>query len=398
VARFAIFTSLETPHGRAGLLFATARTLRDRGHRVELVLARRSDTVRAAVPEGVRVVELFSRAAPRLWQRKRPVYLTVGALARYLRRTRPDALLGGSIPPNIVALLARRLAGVGTPVALRQSNVQRIPGDPAYAGIAPRRRDWLVRQFYREADAVIAVAAGTADNVVKAAGVPPERVHVVPAGIDPEVARARAAEPVAHPWFQGDGPPVLVNVGRQVPKKDQATLLHAFARLRAERDCRLVILGARAGAAAELDTLVGRLGLEGSVDRPGSVANPFAYLARADLFVLSSISEGMPNALLEAMAVGCPVVSTDCPSGPSELLDGGRLAPLVPVGDVEALAAALRGALDEPPDGAALAAQAGEFSVTHSAAAYAEVLLALAGERAAETAAPTPAPAPEEVP
>ena len=341
------------------------------------MLARRHDPVHEAVPEGVRVVPLYPRAVPARWQKRWPVYAVLPALIRYLRRARPDVVLAGSIPPNVVALLARRLAGTRTAVALRQSNVQHIVGDPDYTGIAPRRRDWMVRRFYRQADAIIAVAAGTADNVVKAAGVDPARVHVVPAGIDPETARARAAESLDHPWFQDGGPPVLLNIGRQVPKKDQAMLLHAFAKLRAERDGRLVILGARAGAAPDLDALVARLGLDAVVDRPGSVGNPFAYLARADLFVLSSISEGMPNALLEAMAVGCPVVSTDCPSGPRELLDGGRVAPLVPVGDVDALTAAMRAALDAPPSAEALRARAALFSVDRSAAAYVETLLNL---------------------
>ena len=373
MSRFAIFASLEGSHGRARLLFEAARLLIARGYAVDIVVPRPGDLLRAELPEGARLVDLAPRWMPRELARRAPVYLAIPKLARYLRRTRPSAVLGGSIPPNLSVLIARRLAGVALPVVLRMSNVIHIPDDPEYSGIAPRKRDPLVRRVFRQADAVIAVAAGTADNLHKAAGVPRERIHVVPAGIDADVS-ARAAEDVEHPWFTPGAPPVLVNVGRQVPKKDQATLLRALARVRESRDVRLLILGGRAGASAELDALIPDLGLEDAVDRPGSVDNVFPYLARADAFVLSSISEGMPNALLEAMASGCPVISTDCPSGPRELLDEGRSAPLVPVGDVSALAGAILESLATPPDTAGLRERAASFSVGRSAREYADLL------------------------
>jgi glycosyltransferase involved in cell wall biosynthesis len=372
--RIAIFAALQGEHGRDRLLCAVARVLLARGHAVDLVLPRPVEPAfRPELPTGARIVDLVPCWLPRRWRPRAPVYLTLVRLAAYLRRTQPDVLLGGSIPPNLTALVARRRSRVATRIVLRQSNVIRIAGDPEYGGIAPRRRDGLVKRWFGEADAVIAVAQGVADNVVKATGIAAARVHAVPAGIDADVA-ARAAEPLEHPWFAPGAPPVLVTVGRQVPKKDHATLLRALARLRATRDVRLVILGGRAGASADLDALIPRLGLAAAVDRPGSVANVFPYLARANAFILSSMSEGMPNALLEAMASGCPVVSTDCPSGPNELLDGGRYAPLVPVGDDAALAEAIARVLDDPPDTGPLRERAAAFSVGRSAEAYADIL------------------------
>lgn len=373
----AIFANLDDSHGRSRLLFAVAGRLLDRGHGVDILVPRNAASIRPRVPEGVRVIDLTPRWWPSRLGLRAPVYASLPGLARYLRRERPDVMLGGSIPPNLTALAARRLAGTGTPLVLRQSNVVRIPGDPDYGGIARRGRDPLIRALYPRADAVIAVAAGTADNLAKLTDVPRERIQVVPAGIDTD-ATGRAAEPLDHPWFQAGAPPVLVNVGRQVPKKDQATLLHALARLRESRDVRLVILGARAGASERLDALIPELGLQDAVDRPGSVSNVFPYLARANAFVLSSISEGMPNALLEAMATGCPVISTDCPSGPQELLDGGALGRLVPVGDVAALADAIAATLDAPPDREALKHRAEMFTTDRSAEAYAEILLEVA--------------------
>ena len=384
--RIAIFAGLRGIHGRDRLLCQVARVLLTRGHAVDLVLPRPvAPALRPALPAGARVVELAPRWLPGRWRGRAPAYLALPGLAAYLRRTRPAVLLGGSIPPNLTALMARRIARVPTRIVLRQSNVIRIPGDPDYGGIAARPRDGLVKRWFGAADAVIAVAQGVADNVVKATGMAAARVHAVPAGIDADVP-GRAAEPLDHPWFAPDAPPVIVTVGRQVPKKDHATLLRGLARLRETRDVRLVILGGRAGASADLDALIPRLGLDAAVDRPGSVANVFPYLAKANVFVLSSISEGMPNALLEAMACGCPVVSTDCPSGPNELLDGGRLAPLVPVGDDAALADAIARVLHEPPDTAPLRDRAAAFSVGRSADAYADILERVGGARSGATA------------
>jgi len=384
--RVALFAALQGIHGRDRLLCEVARVLLARGHAVDLVLPRPVDPAfRPELPADARIVDLVPRWLPPRWRHRAPVYLTLFRLVAYLRGTRPDVLLGGSIPPNLTALVARRRAHVATRIVPRQSNVIRIAGDPEYGGIASRRRDGLVKRRFGEADAVIAVARGVADNVVKATGIAAARVHAVPAGIDTDVP-ARAAEPLDHPWFAPGAPPVLVTVGRQVPKKDHATLLRALARLRETREVRLVILGGRAGASADLDALIPRLGLDAAVDRPGSVANVFPYLARANAFVLASISEGMPNALLEAMASGCPVVSTDCPSGPHELLDGGRYAPLVPVGDPDALAAAIARVLDDPPDTDPLRDRAAAFSVGRSAEAYADILEQVGHGSAATTA------------
>lgn len=146
--------------------------------------------------------------------------------------------------------------------------------------------------------------------------------------------------PLEHPWLGEGKPPVILGVGRLTPQKDFSTLIHAFAQVRTVRDCRLVILG-EGELRAELEQLVASLGVQDSVQLPGFADNPFAWMSRVRLFVLSSRWEGLPNVLIQAMACGAAVVSTDCPSGPDEILEGGKWGKLVPVGDVEALAEAL---------------------------------------------------------
>jgi glycosyltransferase involved in cell wall biosynthesis len=201
----------------------------------------------------------------------------------------------------------------------------------------------LARRFFPSADYIVGVSAGVADDLREQIGLPSERVRVVfnPI-ITPDIA-VEAAEPVGHPWFS-DGGPVLVAAGRLRPQKDFPTLLRAVALVRDRRPVRLVLLG-EGPDRAELEALVDRLGLGGIVDLPGNTDNPYAYFAKCTAYVLSSRWEGLPTVLIEALACGSPIVSTDCPSGPREILDGGSYGVLVPVGDVEALAAAIERAL-----------------------------------------------------
>ncbi len=175
-----------------------------------------------------------------------------------------------------------------------------------------------------------------------------------------------------HPWFSDDGPPVILGVGRLVWEKDFSTLIDAFRHFRANRPYRLVILG-DGPLRSTLEARIASFGLDDCVSLPGWVKNPFAFMARAALFVLSSRHEGLGNVLVEALACGCPAVSTDCPGGPAEVL--GDPALLAPVGDAEALARVMRRALDEPANKAALRINAARFSVERSIDGY-ETLIA----------------------
>jgi glycosyltransferase involved in cell wall biosynthesis len=162
---------------------------------------------------------------------------------------------------------------------------------------------------------------------------------------------------------------VIIGMGRFTEQKDFATLIRAFARLRANRNCRLILLG-RGRLQADYQALAEQLGVAADIAYPGFADNPYSYLARARLFVLSSAWEGSPNALTEALALGVPVVATDCPSGPRELLDGGRYGALVAVGDDAALAQAMAATLDAPPPAAGLRRAVADYTVEASARAY----------------------------
>ena len=309
-----------------------------RGHRVDLVLASRTGPFLAAVPPGVRVVDL---AAGR-------VIRALGPLAAWLRDERPDHLVSALDHANLVALWAARRAGTRTRVTCvvhtTMSRTISNPGAWTDRVLLPP----LIRRFYRRAHAVVAVSAGAGDDLRAFLGDRVRRVDVIPNPVVLPDLDARAAGASPHPWFDDAARPVVLGVGRLWHQKDFATLLRAFHAAGLAGRARLVILG-EGVLRPELEALRHELALDDDVALPGFVASPYPAMARAAGFVLSSVFEALPTVLIEALALGTPVVSTDCPEGPREILDGGRWGRLVPVGDVAALAAALRALVEAWP-------------------------------------------------
>jgi glycosyltransferase involved in cell wall biosynthesis len=310
----------------------------ERGLPVDMVLASAEGVFLDQLPPEVRVVDL---RAPRLLRSLVP-------LTSYLRRERPRALVSSMSHANVVALWSAKLARRGTPVVVTVHNTmsQSTPEQGSLAGgIWPQ----LLRIFYPWAASVVAVSRGAADDLVRTAGLPPDRVEVVYNPVITPGLLALARQPPNHPWFAPGEPPVVLGVGRLTRQKDFPTLIRAFAEVRRRHAARLIILGEGEDLPA-LKALVGELGLTEDVALPGFRDNAMAYMAGSALFVLSSAWEGLPTVLIEALAAGTRVVSTDCPSGPREILQEGRLGTLVPVGDVAALAEAMLDALDRPLD------------------------------------------------
>jgi glycosyltransferase involved in cell wall biosynthesis len=224
---------------------------------------------------------------------------------------------------------------------------------------------------YRSADVLIGNSRGVCEGLheLLADRAPP--IHAIYNPLDLATLRQQACEEPQHPWFREPNAPLLVSVGRLVGMKDQATLIRAFARL--PGNYRLVILG-EGRQRPKLKALAERLGVAERFDLPGHMENPFPYLARANLFVLSSRFEGSPNALMEALAVGTPAVATDCPSGPREILGDGRYGRLVPVGDPAALAAAIEQTLARPPSAELLSQALERFDLERAVTAYLQVM------------------------
>lgn len=297
----------------------------------------------------------------------------VPGLALHLRRTRPRVLLTQRVRLNMLALRARTIARVATRVFVTV-NVNMTAKLEHQSERKRQRQIEHMQEYYPRNDGIIAVSHGVADDAAALIGIPAERITVISnPTVTPELA-VRAAEPLEHPWFAPGQPPVLLGAGRLMIEKGFDTLIRAFARVCSSVDCRLLIVGEGPDRRA-LEALAAELGLGGKVSMPGFTNNPYQYMARAAVFVLSSTREGSPNALVEALACGTPLVSTDCPNGPQEVLEGGLHGRLVPVGDVDAVAAAIVETLREPRgtrDSRMAAAQ--RYTVERSATLYLEAL------------------------
>ncbi|MBZ0168704.1 Glycosyl transferase, group 1 [Candidatus Methylomirabilis lanthanidiphila] len=351
-----------------------------RGQIVHLVVIQPEGALRSAVAPCVRLVSLESRMLrlPLVRSNRRlQVVASIPPLVRYLRHERPDVLVAAASHVHRAAIWARCLARTETRLVLRASN--------HLSRSAWNTKRWprpllpvFARLFYPWADGFIANSEGIADDLSRVAGIPRERITVIPNPVVTPELKEQACVPLDHPWYRPGQPPVILGVGRLTTAKDFPTLLHAFARLRATRRVRLIILGEGKGR-SRLTVLAEQLGIAADLELPGWMDNPYRYMARSAVFVLSSAWEGLPNALIEAMACGCPVVSTDCPGGAAEILQGGVYGPLVPVGDDAALAEAIASVLDNPPERERPQTRARYYSADLATERYLQILLGVAG-------------------
>lgn len=285
------------------------------------------------IPQGVRLIDLKASR----------VLLSLPGLVAYLRRERPTALIAFMDHAAIIALCARRLSGSSTRIICTVHSTLTQATGPSPT-LRNRILPALLGSFYPSADAVVAVSHGVARDLSEVTGFPLKKISVIynPV-IDPTPSGAVDHRP-SHPWLADGGSPVVLGVGRLTKAKDFGSLIRAFALVRQQRPARLLILG-EGEERPVLEALVQTLGLGSDVALPGFVTGATASMARAAVFVLSSAWEGLPTVLIEALAAGAPVVATDCPSGPREILRGGELGRLVPPGNVEALAEGILGAL-----------------------------------------------------
>ena len=342
------------------------QAMRDQGFSATLVVTRPDGALSGLVPPGVDVVVLNRAGA----------LASFFGLARFLQAQRPDVLISAHGHNNIVALWARGWAkltsGVGTRVIVQQHNVmsaQARAGDGWRFTLLP----WLYRLFVGGADAVVAVSAGAADDLAAATGLSRDRIEVIPNPvIGPDVAAA-LGRPVDHAFFEAGSPPMFLTVGRFVPVKGLETAVEAFALVRARRPARLMMAGDGPLRPA-LEARVAALGLGDDVAFAGFVANPLAMMRRSAALLLPSRHEGFGAVIVEALAAGCPVVSTDCPFGPAEILENGLYGRLTPVGDAGAMARAMEAVLDEATDPARLQARAEDFTQARVGARYARLI------------------------
>ncbi|CAA0126139.1 N-acetylgalactosamine-N,N '-diacetylbacillosaminyl-diphospho-undecaprenol 4-alpha-N-acetylgalactosaminyltransferase [Halioglobus japonicus] len=390
--------------GAERVVLAMASGFAALGYDVDLLVCEFQGELCGSVPPGVNLIVLkpvgklagLSTAVRRAgWQGLHGICFWLGSarkiprsfryihdIADYLQRETPAVIfsaLGKSSISTVLAMSGLNIPTrvfVGVQIALSiRSELSRKSGKGQAYSMVP-----MFRYCFSQAQGVIAASRGVAEDAVELLGLDPERVHVVYNPVaEPEPAGDPAGD-FTHPWFQPDAPPVILGMGRLVEQKNFPLLIRAFAAVRQQAEVRLVIVGGDMSSAEqmahrqELQELAVELGVGDDVALPGYQSDPHAYLRAARVFVLSSSFEGFGNVLVEALLQGCPVVSTDCPSGPAEILEDGRYGTLVPVDDVARLADGILASLAQEPDTQMLRQRGREFSVERALEGYHRIL------------------------
>lgn len=322
--------------GAERVMLTVASDLLAAGARVDLVLVSATGPLMPTIPQGMRVLDL----------KKSRAMLSVPKLSLYLYRSKPDIMLTALPHVNSLAIVAKYFSLTDTKVILTEHNTLSQAVSHAVT-LRGRLLPFFMRHLYPLADHIVAVSQGVKNDIQNMLNLDRKTISVI---FNPVVTSQllRDSERIPnHPWFLDDTVPIILGAGRLTQAKDFATLIRAFSIVRKTRHARLVILG-EGGEKESLQALANQLNVNNHLFLPGFVTNPHGFMKNSAVFVLSSLWEGLPTVLIEALACGTPVVSTNCPSGPSEILEGGRLGHLVPMSDEGALADAILHKLQSP--------------------------------------------------
>ncbi len=330
--RIAIFLPELLGAGAERVMINLASGLAQKGFPVDLVVSLAKGSYISEVPNSVRLVDLKSSGVLRSFPE----------LINYLRRYQPSVILS-SLHTNIVVVWAKLFIGYPCRIILCQHDIFTLV-PPKNANFKSRLLPYLAKIFYPWADGIVAVSKGVAAGLSDELSIPREKIRVIYNPIITPDVRNKSREDVDHPWLKAGEIPVILGVGSLCQRKDFSTLILAFAEVRKVMPVRLIILG-EGKERPILEALVRGLKIEDSVSLPGFVLNPYSFMKRSSVFVLSSLAEGLPTVLVEAMYCGNAVIATDCPSGPSEILADGKYGQLIPIKDVSSLKVAILKAL-----------------------------------------------------
>lgn len=347
---------------------------------MELAVLSNSEIPSVDLPSRTRLVDLG--IGPLEHRLKYLLRLTM-QLSNYFRESNPDIVLSQLPAANAFSVIAKILSGRAIHLILAEHT---LPLDRLFQIERKLSRGShksstlltlvpsLMRYLYPIAQCIVAVSSGIAKELEEDKKIRSDKIQVIYNPVVNQELLDQARLPIEHPWFKADQPPVILAVGRLEMQKDYQTLIHAFRDLRDRQEVHLLILG-EGSSRSHLESLVKELKLENDVSLPGFVENPYAYMSHSKVMVLSSIWEVLPTVLIEALACGCPIVSTDCEHGPSEILEGGKYGWLVPVSDKIALANAMKNALEATEDyKSSLLHRARDFTVEKSVSSYLKIM------------------------
>jgi glycosyltransferase involved in cell wall biosynthesis len=348
--------------GAEKVMLSLANGFAKQGLEVDLVLVKLEGEYLTSISPKVRTIDLKSRR----------LIAGLPKLVKYLKKNRPKVMISALEDPNTIAIIAKILARVPTRTIVTVHN--HLSRECMQSSHLKRKlTPFFIRWLFPIADKVVSVSQGVADDAARLSGLNPEHIQVIYNPIFSPDLLEKFQAPVNHHWFDARQPPVILGVGRLTKQKDFATLIRAFALVQRRYPVKLMILG-QGEELPTLEALVKELNLVNVVTFSGFVANPYAYMTKAKMLVMTSIFEGFGNVLVEGMVAGISVVSTDCESGPSEILANGKYGMLAAVGDVQGLATAMINTLNNPFDPEFLKKRGQEFSLEAALAKYQKLL------------------------
>ena len=352
--KIAFFLPKMATGGAERMRIALAASFLAKGHEVDFVFQQATGELISQIPPGAAVIDLGSIRARN----------SLIPLLKYLRYKRPDALISSFFEQNVVAALASLLAGSRKRTFITQHN--NFSSETSSSLL--RFRAAVYRIAIGLTARTIAVSEGVARDLVNVAHCDPARLKVVYNPACP-LNHSELSNGLVEQEFASQPHPLVISVGRLTHQKGFDILLEAFALARRERELRLAVIGVGEDE-GKLRQLAKELDIENCILWLGFKPNPLAYISKSNIFVMSSRYEGFGNVLVEALACGVPVVSTDCPSGPSEILKAGEFGRLVAVDDAKALADAILETLDNPVQRSLLQSRAEEFSADRISEEY----------------------------
>jgi glycosyltransferase involved in cell wall biosynthesis len=362
--------------GAQRVTITIANGLAERGYDIDLIVSHYEGELSDRVSDAVRVVDLNTLKVPAIG-----ILASLPRLRSYLETVEPSLLFAAMTYANVVSILTAAVADAHTKLIPIEHNTFGME-----SRLKSKATDTLARHLYRFADGVVAVSGGVADSVVDGANIDRSDVTVLHNPIPVSEIREQSRASIDDEWLLSPAFEPIVSVGRLEEQKDLSTLLRSFALVNRVRPATRLILVGRGSKREDLLALADSLGIDDVVSLPGYVENAYAYMGHASVFALSSKYEGLPTVLIEALACECPIVATDCPSGPREILSNGEHGTLVPVGDVTALRDAILSTLEDPTDPETLTRRARDFSVETIVDQYAAFIQRTidrpAGERA----------------
>ncbi len=309
-----------------------------RGYKTKLALAQKRGSYLEQIDQATEIIDLDISGFLK----------GVFKIARYLRKEKPEVLLSTMNTMNVMVLLASVLARHKGRVVVREANILSLSLKKTKAGKAFLLSS-ATKVLYPKADKIIANSKGMVRDLTENFSIPENKIVQIYLPLNIKKIREKAEEALDHPWMANPENRVVLSVGSLTEQKDYTALLKAFSKIDNKYNLKLIILG-EGPERDKLERLSRKLGIEERVSMPGFASNPYSYMKHADAFVLTSKWEGIPNVLIEAIAVGTPVISTDCKWGPAEILQNGKYGKLVPVGDYTSLSRAITDTINASPD------------------------------------------------